>query len=56
MNKLDKKRVKLKERIQFLEDELLSSLTKKDSNTTEINVSLQQRKITDLQQELSKLK
>jgi hypothetical protein len=56
MSKVEKKHTKLKERIQFLEEDLLSSLTKKDSNTKEINVSLQRRKIADLEQELIKLK
>jgi len=56
MGKIDKKREKLKERIEFLENELRLSLTKKDSNTREINVSSHQRKIQELRIELSKLK
>jgi len=56
MGKIDKKKEKLKERIKFLEDELLESLTKKTSSTKEINVAEQQRKINELRTELIKLK
>ena len=38
MSKVDKKRKKLQEKIQEMESELRLSLTKKDSNTKEINV------------------
>jgi len=54
-NKIEKKKVKLQERIKFLEDEMIESLTKKTSDTREINVPLQQRKIQELKIELSKL-
>lgn len=55
MSKIDKKRDKLNERIKMLQDELTSSLTKKSSNTVEINVQLQQRKIQELREQLTKL-
>lgn len=42
----------LKERIQFLEDELINALTKKTSTTKEINVADQQKKISELRKEL----
>lgn len=56
MGKVDKKIAKLKERISTLEKELLDSLTKKDSNTAEINIASHQRKIQEARMELSKLK
>ena len=56
MSKLDKKKTRLKERIKFLEDELTSSLTKKTSNTKEIDVAGTQRKISELNKELNLLK
>lgn len=55
MGKIDKKKNKLIERIKMLQDELSLSLTKKSSNSVEINVPLQQRKIQDLKEQLSKL-
>ena len=54
-SKIEKKKLKLQERIKFLEDEMIESLTKKTSDTKEINVPLQQRKIHELKIELSKL-
>mgnify|MGYP001562525524 CR=1 FL=1 len=56
MSKLDKKKSKLQERIKYLEDELLLSLTKKTSDTKEINVSSHQRKIQELKLELKNFK
>jgi len=56
MSKIDKKRIKLKERIDLLESEMRVQLTKKTSNTKEISVPSYQRKIQDLKDELSKLK
>jgi hypothetical protein len=56
MGKIEKKRVKLQERIKFLEDELRMSLTKKTSDTKEIDVAGHQRKIVDLRKELTLLK
>ena len=56
MGKLEKKRVRLQERIKFLEDELRLSLTKKTSNRKEIDVAGYQRTIADLKRELTLLK
>jgi hypothetical protein len=56
MGKVDKKIKKLQERIEFLQDELTMSLTKKTSSTAEISVGGHQRKIQELRVELSKLK
>ena len=55
MGKLEKKRKKLQDRIDFLQDELTQSLTKKTSTTVEINVGEQQRKIKQLQEQIQKL-
>jgi len=55
MSKLDKKILKHQERIKYLEDEMVSSLTKKTSDTKEISVGSYQTKIRDLQLELSKI-
>tara|TARA_R110000772_G_scaffold2410_2_gene8448 strand:+ start:63456 stop:63620 length:165 start_codon:yes stop_codon:yes gene_type:complete len=54
MGKIERKKKKLTDRIKFLQDELTSSLTKKDSSV-EINISLQQRKIQDLKKLLNNL-
>jgi len=55
MSKLDKKKLKLQERIKQLQDEMVSSLTKKTSDTREISVGTYQTKIRELQLELSKM-
>lgn len=55
MSKLDKKKEKLQERIDFLQSELNQSLTKKSGKIAEINVGEYQRKITELRLELSKM-
>lgn len=55
MGKIEKKRKKLQERIDFLQAELTQSLTKKSGNTAEINVGEYQRKITELRVQLSKM-
>lgn len=55
MSKLDKKVLKLQERIKYLEDEMISNLTKKTSDTREISVGDYQTKIRDLKLELSKI-
>ena len=55
MGKIDKKRKKLQERIDFLQNELRMSLTKKTSTTAEISVGDYQRKIQDLKLELTLL-
>ena len=56
MSKIEKKKQKLKERIEFLENEMRTELTKKTSNTKEIDVPSYQRKIQDLRKELLTLK
>lgn len=55
MGKIEKKRKKLQDRIDFLQNELTMSLTKKTSATAEINVGEQQRKIKQLREQLHKL-
>lgn len=55
MGKLEKKRAKLQERIESLENELTMSLTKKDSATAEIDVADYTRKIQQAKEQLSKL-
>lgn len=55
MGKVDKKRKKLQARIDELQEELRLSLTKKDSNTVEIDVASHQRKILDLRKQLQTL-
>jgi len=55
MSKIEKKKLKLQERIKKLQDEMVSSLTKKTSDTREISVGTYQIKIRDLQLELSKM-
>lgn len=56
MAKIDKKRAKLFERIEYLEDEMRNSLVKKTSNTREINIPEQLSKIKDLKLQLDNLK
>jgi predicted nucleic acid-binding Zn-ribbon protein len=56
MSKLEKKKLKLQERIQYLESELRLALTKKTSDTKEIDVAGHSRKIADLRKEFSNLK
>ena len=55
MGKVEKKRKKLQDRINYLQDELTQSLTKKSSTSVEINVGEQQRKIRQLQEQIQKL-
>mgnify|MGYP005994886387 CR=1 FL=1 len=56
MAKIDKKRKKLQARIDFLQDELTQSLTKKSGNSAEIDIAGSQRKILELRKELLLLK
>ena len=56
MSKIEKKRAKLKERIQYLENELTTALTKKTSDVKEIDVAGHQRKISELRKELLNIK
>ena len=55
MGKVDKKRRKLQERIDFLQAELTTSLTKKSGKTAEIDVAGTQRKILELRKTLAEL-
>jgi hypothetical protein len=56
MSKIEKKKQKLIEKINELEQEVRESLTKKTSNTKEINVAEYQNKIRNLSIELANLK
>lgn len=56
MGKIEKKQKRLKERIATLESELLESLTKKTSDTKEIDVPGHTRQIQTLRLELQNLK
>ncbi len=55
MSKIEKKKSKMRDRIAELEAELILSLTKKTSNTKEIDVPSYQRKIEDLKSQLKDL-
>lgn len=54
MSKKDKKILKMRERIAELENALLTSLTKKTSDTPEISVSEYTRKIKEAKEQLNK--
>jgi len=54
MGKIDRKKLKLTNRIKEMEDELRLSLTKKDAST-EMNIGKHQSKIQELKVTLSKL-
>ncbi len=56
MSKIEKKKLKLQERIDQLEKDMITSLTKKTSDVKEISVGEYQRKISDLRKELLTLK
>ena len=56
MSKIDKKRKRLQERIQFLQDEMNNALIKKTSDVKEINLPDQISKINALKKELNELK
>lgn len=55
MSKIEKKKRKLQERIDTLQEEMRLSLTKKDSSTKEISLPEYQKKIQELQKELNSL-
>ena len=55
MNKIEKKKSKILEKINELENELRESLTKKTSDTKEIDVPTYHRKIQELRLQYSKL-
>ena len=56
MSKLSKKREKLINKIQELEQSIVTSLTKKSSSEVEINLPLQRNRINDLKEKLNNLK
>ena len=56
MAKIDKKKKRLQERIEFLENEMKTNLKQKTSNTAEISVGDYMSKIQALNKELSELK
>jgi hypothetical protein len=56
MAKIDKKIIKLEERIKELEEIVRENLTKKTSNTAEINVGKIQSDILQLKKQLQVLK
>lgn len=56
MGKIDKKRKKIEERIEFLENEMKLNLKQKVSNTAEISVSDYLTKIQGLRKQLIELK
>jgi chaperonin cofactor prefoldin len=56
MSKIEKKRKKLQERIEFLEEEMYKNLKQKVSNTAEISIFAYQDKIADLRKQLEALK
>lgn len=51
----DKKLTKLKERLATLEQEMISSLTKKSSSTVEISVADYTRKIQELKKQIASM-
>lgn len=55
MGNIEKKKRKISERIKFLENEMRESLTKKSSETKEIDIESYQRKILELEKELKNL-
>ena len=55
MGKIEKKRRKLQERIDILQEEMNLALTKKSSNTAEISIAEFQRRILDLREKLKNL-
>jgi hypothetical protein len=56
MGKIEKKKKRLMERIQHLEEEMQNSLVQKTSNVREIDVAEYSRRIAELRKELSQLK
>jgi phage-related protein len=55
MGKIDRKRKKLVDRINEMEQDLITSLTKKTSDTAEISLPTQQRRIAELKEKLKNL-
>ena len=55
MAKVDKKKLKLQERIQTLEEELRLSLQKKSSSAAEIDLPGKTRQIAELKKQLNSM-
>lgn len=55
MGKIEKKKKKLQGQIDYLQNELVESLTKKTSTTKEIDVAGHQRRIQELKKQLQGL-
>jgi hypothetical protein len=55
MGKIEKKKIRLQERIDHLQHELTVHLTKKSSNSKEIDIAGYQRRILEMRKQLSKL-
>ena len=55
MSRIDRMKQKLEERIKELQDELTLSLTKKSSDSKEINLYLQQKRINELKDRIKAL-
>lgn len=55
MGKIEKKKQKILDRIEFLEDEMRTNLKQKTSNTAEISISEYQNKIQALRKQLEQL-
>lgn len=56
MSKLDKKRKKLEEKIEFLQEELTRNLKQKTSNTKELDIAKHMSEIASLRLKLIELK
>lgn len=55
MGKIEKKKKKLQERINFLEEQMYINLKQKTSSTAEISLAKYQNELARLRQELQKL-
>ena len=56
MGKIEKKKIKLQERIEYLENELRDSLTKKTHDSKEIDIATHLSKINELRTQLKLMK
>ena len=56
VSKLDKKRKKLEEKIEFLQEELTRNLKQKTSNTKELDIAKHMSEIASLRLKLIELK
>jgi hypothetical protein len=55
MGKVERKRKKIADKIAEMEQDLINSLTKKSSDTVEISLPTQQRRIAELKEKLKNL-